>query len=486
MKSGKDTGLTAPAGRGASPLPTPPAPDGHATRDKWIIPALVWVLRVVVGATFVFSGWVKAIDPWGTLYKLTEYFAAMGMTMPHEVTLIASCLLAAVEFTVGVMLIFGIARRVSAWLTLAFMAVMTPITAWIFIADPVSDCGCFGDAVILSNGATFAKNILLLAASIALVLFNRRAITLVSRRLQWIAIVVSVLYPAYLSAYGYLVQPLVDFRPYKVGEPLLDDTDGTEGLQFVYSKDGIEQTFTVDNLPDDSWEFVSRTDPKPQPGAKQFAIMDQDGTDVSYDLVAATKTAADATGGQDEEAPAPDAGLLLYCISDTGAYGLSRSRQANELYDYITDRGGEMVAVIPATADPEAWGETVTAKYPVYTADDTDIKALARGHAALVYVSDGVIKWKYNMFDISPELPRDNGTGADNGNILNDMPPAEKSSLLITATALPAAVMLVLTALTLLPAAMRRNGRKQDGEKDGENPGEKPGEKHVASVGKNA
>ncbi|MFW5553283.1 MAG: MauE/DoxX family redox-associated membrane protein, partial [Prevotella pectinovora] len=101
------------------------------------------VCRFVVALTFVFSGYVKAVDPIGTQYKLNDYLAAVNLegSVPDYLTLSASVLLAAVELSLGILLLFAIRRRLVSKLILAFMTVMTAITVWIAIADPVKDCG---------------------------------------------------------------------------------------------------------------------------------------------------------------------------------------------------------------------------------------------------------------------------------------------------------------------------------------------------------
>ena len=118
--------------------------------------------------TFVFSGYVKAIDPLGSQYKFQDYLDALslGDSVPSWLLLVAAVLLAAFEFSLGICMLLAIRRKLSAFLSLLFMSVMTPLTVWVFLADPVQDCGCFGDAVVLTNGQTLAKNIVLLACAI--------------------------------------------------------------------------------------------------------------------------------------------------------------------------------------------------------------------------------------------------------------------------------------------------------------------------------
>ena len=125
---------------------------------------LVNIARVILALTFIFSGFVKAVDPIGTQYKLQDYAEALGLLQyaPDWLTLSTSVALSAMEFSLGVFLLFAMLRGIVTRAILAFMVVMTLVTVWIWMADPVSDCGCFGDAIRLSNGETLLKNIILL------------------------------------------------------------------------------------------------------------------------------------------------------------------------------------------------------------------------------------------------------------------------------------------------------------------------------------
>ena len=135
--------------------------------------AAVWLSRLIVGATFIVSGWAKAIDPRGFMIKVSEYLAVWDWTVPGEAILIACVALACVEFAVGMLVAVGALKRVAVWLAAAFMLFFLPLTVYIYLVDPVADCGCFGEFIIISNGATLLKNILLSALIVYLVIYNR-------------------------------------------------------------------------------------------------------------------------------------------------------------------------------------------------------------------------------------------------------------------------------------------------------------------------
>lgn len=412
---------------------------GDASVDKragsvWMA-VVVWTLRVIVGAVFVFSGWVKVIDIWGVVYKVEEYMAAMGFALPRPLTLMSATVLAVAEFTLGVMVVCGIFRRVTPWLLTVFMIVMTPLTIWIFIADPVADCGCFGEALIISNGATLGKNIVLLAAAVLLLFWNSRIAPLYIPRLQWLPLTASVLYAGYLAMYGYNVQPLCDFRPFPVGKAL---SQSSPEPMYQYERDGVIKWFSADSLPGEDWTYISREVANNTAADGALSVFDEDGEDVSDELFANT-----------------DNGLLLLAVAETRRHGISRSQMANALNKYITSRGGEMAAVV-ASSRPRAWAEAVRAGYPVYSADDTEIKELARGEAALIYIRRDTIRWKYALSALDPDMVTEDGimsgtrpSGAGGRDLLVTMQPAGADYLLAKITGAYLALMLAVLSVSL-------------------------------------
>ena len=149
---------------------------------------IVNIARLVVALAFILSGFVKAVDPLGTQYKIADYLEALhlGAYVPDGLTLILSVLLSAAEFWLGICLLFAIRRRVVTRVILVWLMIMTPLTLWLALANPISDCGCFGDAIVLTNWQTFWKNIILLACAILLARYPLDMMRFISRTNQWI------------------------------------------------------------------------------------------------------------------------------------------------------------------------------------------------------------------------------------------------------------------------------------------------------------
>ena len=230
--------------------------------------------RILLGVVFAFSGFVKSVDPQGFAYKLQDYFTAFGLTSLHPIAYVLAFLLVSLEFYVGLLLLFGELRRFSAIVVFAFMAFFTPLTLYLAIANPVTDCGCFGDALKLTNWQTFWKNLPLFIASIYLLWqvwrykkTNSSISCIKCFFLRHIAFPVLLLLLAiFPTTWATIALPLIDFRPYRIGANLHEGMMIPEGApqdeyrtEFVYEKDGIRKTFTEFDYPwdDTTWHYVS-------------------------------------------------------------------------------------------------------------------------------------------------------------------------------------------------------------------------------------
>ena len=363
--------------------------------EKWCR-LLTVLMRLTVGGVFIFSGFIKGIDPWGACYKITDYLTALGLEHWTGTALFFAVALAALEFMLGVAIVVGAYRRSAPWVALLFMLVMTPLTLWLAVTGAVPDCGCFGDALHLSNWATFGKNVLLLLGVIYLLAFNRSVPSIFGPAVQWMVMAVSFATVMAVAYYGYFKQPLIDYRPYPIGTRLVtteleDSDDGEEDFIFVYSKNGEEHEFTIDSLPDeeDGWEYVTRYHSRRphgqvivQHGGSQdgIAILDEDGNDVTLDVLSGSRR------------------TLLLLFPDLPQVGVVNSYALNELNDAALVAEADVVGLTPATAQEIAhWQDLSMASYPIYNMDDSELKMVARGNPAVVYLEDGVIKWKRTL-----------------------------------------------------------------------------------------
>ena len=255
--------------------------------------------RFLLAAVFIFSGFVKAVDPLGTQYKIQDYLEVFGWaaSVPAFLPFLASVLQAMVEFCLGVYLLFGIRRRMTTLFVVLIMGVMTPLTLWLALSNPISDCGCFGDAVTLTNWETFGKNVLLLIAAVSVFKWGNRITPLVTKRFDWLVAMYTFLYISGMTLYCYRELPVFDFRPYHIGADIRKGMEIPEGekptvyeTRFILQKDGVEKEFTLENYPDSTWTFVdSKTMVKEQgyePPVHDFSIIRQeDGEDITDEVL---------------------------------------------------------------------------------------------------------------------------------------------------------------------------------------------------------
>ncbi len=434
--------------------------------------SLVWLFRELTGLLFVYSGFVKSIDPWGTIFKFNEYFAAMGLDIWPNLTVVGVFALCAVEFTIGVFLMAGCFRVSTPRIGLLFMCVMLPLTLWVAVKDPVADCGCFGDALKISNWATFWKNVVLTAMFIYLIPRNKYCRCLISPPLQWIACVATGAYIVCIGLYGYLIQPMIDFRAYPEGSALFhpnEDEETEDGYVFVYSKDGVEKEFDdINELPseEDGWTFVERREPPhvelrgsvPKPGEeKNFRIWSEDGEE-------------DVT----EDALDPEARYFILLLPDLKELSPASSWRINSLYDWCEDHDIEMIGVTGGSREEiEDWKDLSMPQYPIYIADDTLIEEVARGNPAVVYYAYNEIKWKSSLWGFKEEDFLGDNVAADPMAFRQD-----SATMLRNLTGIFIGVIGVLIALSFMPRLYRlvtrrpkafRLRRKEKEERDGDN-----------------
>lgn len=340
-------------------------------RDKRLrIQIITWVLRIICGGLFIFSGFVKAIDPWGFLFKIEEYLSAFGFTLPFAILRLGVFALCAVEFVVGSFLAIGCFRKSCPIFAGLIMMLMLPFTLWIAMENPVADCGCFGDAVTISNWGTFWKNVGVSACILWLIRFNLSAFCLITPAFQWLAVVASGIFIVIIELTGYFYQPLIDFRDYPEGSTLFATAeDDYHGIDVFDPVTGDDKTEMADN-----------------PGGKELIVM----------------------------------------IPKVSMVSPAATWKLNSLYEWSLENGVKMIGIVSGSPEEiEEWEDLSLASYPIYLADDSSIKEVVRGNPGIVYLDNGKIVWKTSLSSIdvddflSPEITGDASFfGRDNTRIL--------------------------------------------------------------------
>ena len=361
------------------------------------------VCRFVLAATFIFSGYVKAIDPLGTLYKLKDYATAVSLNglLPDWALVGVAIALGALEFALGVFMLFAVRRHVVSRITLAFMTAMTVLTLWIFVADPVKDCGCFGDALKLTNGETLLKNIVLSACAALVAWRPVDMARFISRSNQWIVRYYTVAYIVITSVYCLYTLPIFDFRPYHVGMNIKQGMEIPEGAEqsefestFLLRKNGETREFTLDNYPDSTWEYVDtrtvQTKKGYEPPIHDFALTS---CDTGEDITEQVLTKKGYT-------------FLLVsprlAVADDSNFG-----DIDQIYEYAEENGIDFYCVTASANDEiERWRDLTGAEYQFCNADETTLKTMIRSNPGLMLLKDGTIigKWSHNALPQTDDL----------------------------------------------------------------------------------
>ncbi len=405
---------------------------------------IIFLLRIIVGSTFIISGLSKMIDPWGFIYKLEQYFAVWNITEYRSITLIIAVALSAGEFILGISLANGCYKRVSVLLLFITMLILFPFSIYIAIFDPVDDCGCFGDFWIISNSVTALKNGIIFILLVYLLRYNVKLRGFFNPYIQWIFLSLSIIYILFIGIIGYNKQPLLDFRTFKVGSDLTINTNTTT-YNFVYEKNNQRKVVGIEDLTeiDSTWMFVERVEIANNENNSEFIIYDENGENITSDIIA-----------RYEE-------QLLLLIPELKRADISHSYLINELNEYITSNGGELIGVFSTNKTGiEYWKDIAIAEYEIYSAENTTIKELVRGNVALVYLKNGIIQWKRTINSIDPNIL----SNENNAQILDTLYINGKKQFLII-TSIYIILLLILrmfdnTYITLKSFFYKKNQKK--------------------------
>lgn len=361
------------------------------------------IARILIGITFIFSGFVKGIDPWGSAYKFTDYLTSFGWEPLIKLAFPLGVLLAAAEFSIGVAMIFKLWIRFTSWLALLFMLFFTALTLYIAINNPVTDCGCFGDALVLTNWQTFYKNIVFTGLALLIFIkrntFENRSGIILPAVLSGMTMVVYF----YLAAYSYNHLPLIDFRPYKVGTNIMQAMQIPEGapkdvyetiFEYKNKETGKIKSFTEDNYPwQDTlhWEYVS-TGPSRlvkegyKPPIHDFVMESEYGDDVKDFFL-------------------NDQGYVFILV----AYDLSKTNRGsmekiNKLALYARENKMLFAGITASLRDDitNFIAET-EAPFEFFNCDEITLKTIIRSNPGLLLLKNGTIIAKWHFNDIPDE-----------------------------------------------------------------------------------
>lgn len=363
------------------------------------------ISRLFVGFVFIFSGFVKGVDPLGSTYKFTDYFTAFGMNWAEPLAFVLGILLSFAEFIIGIGLFFNLKIKTSAWGALLFMLFFTPLTFILALYNPVTDCGCFGDAMKLTNWETFWKNVIIIIPAIIVFAGRKNIKCFLTSKFQWIFIGVFTLFISSISYYSFNHLPIIDFRPFKVGtylpEKMVYPPDAEPDVyetKFIYKnlKTGEEKEFDQTNYPwadTLNWAWVDSKSELVKEGyhppIHDFTMNCGDEGDIT-DLVL------------------HDNRFTFLLIShNLKKASLKNSDIINNIFDYCNTKNYRFISLTSSVQeDINKFANDAGAKYKFCSTDEITLKTIIRANPGLLLLHKGTViaKWHYNDFPTINEL----------------------------------------------------------------------------------
>lgn len=364
------------------------------TKQNWTLNVIA---RVFVGLVFIFSSFVKGVDPLGTAFKITDYltawqFGGLSFEWLEPAAPFLSMLLITLEFLVGVMLLTGSFRRFTAWLLALMMLFFTCTTLYDAISNKVNDCGCFGDAIKLTNWQTFWKNIILDIPTIWIVLtcnLRRKKRTERDTLVATFAIVLMVIF----GLFNINNEPCIDFRPWKVGNQMVDMDENLKVKSYLTYRNkttGETQEFLSEDLMkkmedpawEETWEWESsRVEDPHEIKADGFAMLDMEMNDHAQELIISDHYLMIAT---------------LYDLEKIDERAITSLQRMNEFCNE-----NDIQLVILSSVLPEKIQDFLHAQHlddlEYYFADATAIKTILRSNPGYILLKEGKVigKWHY-------------------------------------------------------------------------------------------
>lgn len=363
---------------------------------------LMNLCRILVGLLFIYSGFVKGVDPLGSDYKFTDYFNAFGMGWMGFSALFFSFLLSLAEFLIGVCLFLNIKTKWAAWGALLFMAVFTPLTLILAIKNPVTDCGCFGDALILTNWETFWKNIVLLIMTLMIFYKRDKFRSIFNVLEQTVIMMCTIVLMLCIEFYSYRHLPIIDFRPYAIGKNISEGMSIPEGaqhdeyqvtLQYKNKNTGEIKDFNEQNYPWQdtlNWEYHSSSEKLIKEGYKAPI----------HDFVIEHP----AQGNITDEVLQDDTYTFLAISHNINKACPENQERLNKLAAYAQEKGYRLYGLTASNADEvKKYSEANHVPYDFCSTDEIQLKTIVRSNPGLILLKKGTVIDKWGHRDL-PEV----------------------------------------------------------------------------------
>lgn len=344
------------------------------------------VSRIFLAILFLFSGFVKGVDPLGTAYKIEDYLLAYQLDFLFSLSLFFAFALIAFELSLGIFLLFNLLPKYTWRASALLMVFFTFVTLYDALYNPVPDCGCFGDALILTNWETFYKN-LVIDGFLVIALFEVRKPIKIKTHLLW-ALLIYFAFVAF-SYYNLKHLPLVDFRSWKKGNQIFNPDQKPIDIYLSYKNihTGETQEFLSPNYPYQDtawlaeWEFQDSREFNPNPPAS-IMLFDLDSEEVTNEVLGF-----------------PDKSLLIV------SYSLNQlsNNQILAIKNTIQLAESESIPVYLITASIanqiNVFTKNNSIDIPFFMADDIDLKTIVRSNPGLILLENGYVRNKWSVVD---------------------------------------------------------------------------------------
>jgi len=368
------------------------------------------ISRILVGAVFIFSGFVKAVDPLGLTYKLKEYFLVYHMEWMSPLALAIAIFFCMLEFVAGTALFFNFKIKLFSWLALLLMVFFTIQTFFSAVYNLVSDCGCFGDAIHLSNWATFYKNLIIIIPTFIVFIYRKKYESIFSVKGQNLFTGIVALFIISISVYCYRHLPFIDFLPWKVGNKISEQIIPVPEKAVIYliyqnkttgekkeftSEDFIKSNVWQDSIWMKNWEFKEQR--------KQIISPFKDAPIYDFKIL-------DANGNDNSEAVINNPNYNFILVS----HNLDKANKKAflEINEFTKQCEKENINFIALTSTAfnkvDYFRHDVQAMYDFYNTDETALKTMIRSNPGLILLKNGVVKakWHYNDFPEFADVKR--------------------------------------------------------------------------------
>ena len=350
------------------------------------------IFRVLVGLLFIFSGFVKGVDPLGTAFRIEDYFVAFGIPWAGHFALFFSILFCMLEFTIGVSLLLNLWIRKTAWLLLLVMTYFTILTFIDAIWNLVPDCGCFGDAIKLTNTATFIKNLVLLLFVVPVFIWRKKYRSALPVILDISLLFLTALAFTWMSVYSARHLPLIDFMAWRKGNKVNKTENRPVKFYVTYrnKKTGEKKEYLASSYPwNDSlwmsqWAFDSQRVEDPGAGkAASLLVEDMHGNDVTSSIM---------------QNPDYQFILVVYNLKETNTDAFLRILP---FYKKVQESGKVFICITTSMpAEIRQFRMKHGTSFEFYNADDVILKTMSRSNPGLILLKDGVVidKWGFREF----------------------------------------------------------------------------------------